>query len=228
MLAMRRAGLFDHEGRSSGARIPKRIVQFWDKRAPEDLVELMRSWRVQHPQYEYFLFNDVTATTFLQNNASSRALEAFRRTMHPAQRADIFRLAYLAQEGGFYVDADDRCLGNIGLLYPEDISLAIYQENYGTVANNFVGASRGHPVILRPLDLATEAMLRGDSDIVWLSTGPGLLTRAFAQVVVESSSSLLASTSFRELGETQRVIGIHCPAQYKKTDQHWSRAAFSQ
>jgi hypothetical protein len=71
-------------------------------------------------------------------------------------------------------------------------------------------------------------MLRGDSDIVWLSTGPGLLTRAFAQVVVESSSSLLASTSFRELGETQRVIGIHCPAQYKKTDQHWSRAAFSQ
>jgi hypothetical protein len=106
------------------------------------------------------------------------------------------------------------------------VALAVYQENYGTIANNFLGASRGNPVILRALELAVEAVLRGDNDIVWLSTGPGLLTRAFAQILA-TSDTLLEQTVIRELGETQRFIGLHCPALYKRTDQHWSRAAFS-
>lgn len=28
-----------------------------------------------------------------------------------------------------------------------------------------------------------------------------------------------------DLGELQRVVGIHCPVRYKSTDRHWSRAA---
>jgi mannosyltransferase OCH1-like enzyme/Tfp pilus assembly protein PilF len=229
MLAMRQSGLFDRERHAATSTIPKRLIQYWDAETPPaDLSELMKSWQVQNPQYDYALFDDASVRSFLQERSSARVVDAFRRAQHPAQRADIFRLAYLANEGGFYVDADDRCLGNIGLLYPDAISLALYQENYGTIGNNLIGASAGHAVVLRALDLATEAVLRGDNDIVWLSTGPALLTRAFAQIFAESEASLfLQSTMVRELGETQRLVGMHCPANYKRTDKHWSRAAFS-
>jgi tetratricopeptide (TPR) repeat protein len=227
MIAARRDGLFDQDVHSSDARIPRRIVQYWDsEEVPPDIAVLMQSWRTQNPNYDYVLFNDVSARRFLQDRTSPEIVRAFELVKHPAQRADLFRLAYLAQEGGFYVDADDRCLGNIGLLYSDDASLAVYQENYGTVANNFLGASRNHPVIVRALELAVEAMLRGDHDIVWLSTGPGLLTRAFTQVLA-ATGTLLDSTIVRELGEMQRFVGLHCPALYKRTHQHWSRAAFS-
>jgi mannosyltransferase OCH1-like enzyme len=227
MIAARRAGLFDRDVHNTDARIPNRIIQFWDSdEVPSEIEVLMQSWRVQNPDHEYVLFNDASARQFLRDRTSVDIVRAFDRVRHPAQRADLFRLAYLAQEGGFYVDADDRCLSRIGLLFPGNVALAVYQENYGTIANNFLGASRGNPVILRALELAVEAVLRGDNDIVWLSTGPGLLTRAFAQILA-TSDTLLEQTVIRELGETQRFIGLHCPALYKRTDQHWSRAAFS-
>jgi mannosyltransferase OCH1-like enzyme/Tfp pilus assembly protein PilF len=228
MIAARRAGLFSRDVQRDDAGIPKRIIQFWNSReTPPEIEALMQSWRILNPDHEHILFDDASARQFLEDRTSADIVRAFDRVKHPAQRADLFRLGYLAQEGGFYVDADDRCLGHIGLLFPNDVALAVYQENYGTVANNVLGAANGHPVILRALELAVKAVLRGDNDIVWLSTGPGLLTRAFAQILAESDT-LLDQTIVRELGETQRFIGLHCPAQYKRTDQHWSRAAFSQ
>jgi mannosyltransferase OCH1-like enzyme len=36
-----------------------------------------------------------------------------RAAAHPAQKSDLFRLAYLFREDGWYIDADDRCLGNL-------------------------------------------------------------------------------------------------------------------
>ena len=38
------------------------------------------------------------------------AFQAFRLARDIPQKADILRLAVLAFEGGFFVDADDRCL----------------------------------------------------------------------------------------------------------------------
>jgi hypothetical protein len=54
------------------------------------------------------------------------------------------------------------------------------------LGNNFIAATAAHPVITRAVELAAAAMNRDDKDLVWLSTGPGLFTRAFAQVWAES------------------------------------------
>ena len=64
--------------------------------------------------------------------------------------------------------------------------LFVYQEDFGTLGNNVIGAAPQHPVIGRALDLAVAAVGRGDRDILWLSTGPGLLTRAFAQTLAST------------------------------------------
>jgi len=229
VLAMRQLGLFSYDGAQSSVapRIPRRIIQFWDSEVPPpDIRELIASWTTSHGDYEHRLYNEFSADQYLRARFPEDVCDAFDRAGHPAQKADIFRLAYLASDGGFYIDADDRCLARLNTFVPASAEMVCYQENYATIANNFLGAVPHHPVIVRALKLAVEAVNRGDRDVVWLSTGPGLLTRAFAQVAAETPShDWLKSARVLELWEAQRALGIHCPAAYKNTDQHWSRAA---
>jgi hypothetical protein len=136
-------------------------------------------------------------------------------------------LACLVARGGIYADADDRCLAPIDGFLRLEATLVVHQENYGTIGNNFIAATPEHPVLTRALELGAAAMQRSDHDLVWLSTGPGLLTRAFAQEwATGRPGGLLRRTQVMDLGELQRVVGIHCPVRYKSTERHWSRAAF--
>ena len=191
VVAMRQAGAFGRCRGAAGAErglgrspIPRRIAQYWDRPDPgPDLRALMRTWRDAHPDHAVMLFDDAAARAFLRGELLSRRLARLHARQEPAQKADLFRLAFLFAEGGYWADADDRCLAPLGSVVPRHAALAVYLEEYGTLGNNFVGTAPRHPVIGLALDLAVEAVNRGDRDIMWLSTGPGLLTRAFVQTV---------------------------------------------
>ncbi|MBR0756432.1 tetratricopeptide repeat protein [Bradyrhizobium jicamae] len=207
--------------------IPRHVLQFWDRDPPDDVRELMATWRRLNSGYRWTGFEDSTAADFLRSEFGGDILRAYTRTQLPAQKADLFRLAYLAARGGIYADADDRCLVGFDSYFDPRATLIVHQENYGSIGNNFIAAVPEHPVVVRALELAAAAMVRGDTDLVWLATGPGLLTRAFAlQWAKQSDGQLLRRTQVLDLGELQRRIGIHCPVQYKSTDRHWSRKAF--
>jgi tetratricopeptide (TPR) repeat protein len=200
-------------------RIPKRIVQFWhDQTAPIDIATLMETWRARHVDYRYECHNDSSAMDYLRGRVSSDVQRAFARAREPAQRADIFRLASLAVDGGVYIAADDRCLDTIDSLIPASADFVGYVENYSTIAGNFIGAVPGHPVIVRALQLAVDAVNRGDHDIRWLATGPGAVTRAFAQIAAGTErEDLLGKSVLHGWWDVQHAIGIHCPAAYKAT-----------
>jgi tetratricopeptide (TPR) repeat protein len=198
--------------------IPKRIAHYWHSpNPPEDVRRIVATWRQIHPDFEHVFFDDDKAMAFLQSISKPAASKAFRRGSTPAQRADILRLAYLSSVGGFFVDADDRCLAPIDSYIPEATEFVGYQESYGTIGVNFLGARATHPVIRLAFDRAVEAVNRGDRDVLWLSTGPGLLTRAFAQLLLPYPNGLdwLDRTKLLELSEFQRVVGVYCPAAYK-------------
>ena len=65
------------------------------------------------------------------------------------------------------------------ILQVEAPTLVVHQEDYGSIGNNFIAATPDHPVLIRALEMATIAIKRGDTDLVWLSTGPGLLDSGF-------------------------------------------------
>jgi tetratricopeptide (TPR) repeat protein len=226
LLDLQRAGLLKAGDGDSASPVPRRVAQFWDRPdPPADIRRLMASWNGEDG-FDYHLFDERTAETFLRRNAGRDVARAFRRASHPAQRADLFRLAWLAKEGGIYADADDRRIAPFAGLVPGGAEFVAYQENYGSIANNFLAAVPGHPVIARALDLATTALNRGDKDFVWLSTGPGLMTRAMAQVLAESDDAI-GGILVRELHEMRPLVEIHCPAEYKSTRAHWSRTVFA-
>ena len=239
LLAMRQANILNEAVQESSPPsdrdMPKRIIQYWhDKEPPTDVRVLMSSWRRMNPEYEYRLFDNEAALEFLRTRARSGAAEAFRRAVDIPQRADILRLAYLADEGGFFVDADDRCLASLDEHLSASATFVGYQEYLGSLGANFIGAARRHPVILSALSLALESVNRGDHDTAWLSTGPGLLTRAFAQTLLKPGSKEWRPQAIvLESHALHRIVGVHCPANYKSrrrgsdfTDNRDERRAF--
>jgi tetratricopeptide (TPR) repeat protein len=211
--------------------IPTHITQYWDAAPPPaDVAGIMQSWPDRNPDFTHRPFDDLAARDFLHTRHYPQVLQAYHRATSPAMQADLFRLAYLACEGGIYADADDRCTTSLAPLLPPGAELVLYREYLGTLGNNFMAAIPRHPVILAALEGAVRAINRGDQEIIWLATGPGLITRAFAAVLSaedENARQTLATTRVWSRRETLRHVSIHCLAGYKDTAQHWVRAAFT-
>ncbi len=235
MLALRRAGALTVAGDAVNGqplgRIPRRIAQYWDQpEPPPDVAALMAEWPVRHPDYAYARFSDREAQAFLKQTFQPAVLGAYRRAYPAAQKADIFRLAWLYAEGGVYVDADDRCLAPVTGLLAGGATMVAYHEEYGTLGNNFLAVAPQHPVIGRALREAVGSVARGDQDIAWLSTGPGLLTRAFAETLADERllpAAWLAGVVVIERHELRRVCVPHAATAYKQTGQHWVRGSFA-
>ena len=232
LIALRQAGWLAAAALGPSARIPARIAQFWDSPAvPEDVAGLMRSWPEQNPQHAYTRFDRAEAEAFLAAHCRPAVAQAFRRAGAAAMKADLFRLAWLFSQGGVYADADDRCLRPLSALLPAEADLVAYQEEYGTLGNNFLAAAPFHPVIGLALDLAVAAINRGDDDLLWLATGPGLVTRAMAQTLASSCvlpRDWLGRTAILQRHELARGVAAHCQAAYQSTRHYWPRAAFGQ
>jgi len=64
------------------------------------------------------------------------------------------------------------------------------------------------------LQLATEAINRGDDDLIWLATGPGLITRAFAQTLAMSRKQNISmrmaalSLGVKRVQEAKHIRGL--------------------
>ncbi len=229
MLALREAGRLDHVRlRNEHLAIPCMIGQFWDADPPPpDITALMASWTEQNPNYTVQRFSLQSAGAFLRAHYSEAVVRTFVSPMEPAKRADLFRLAWLYKNGGIYADADDRCLAPISSLLPDGADMVLYQEEYATFGNNFIATAPGNSIILRALQEALTAIGRGDSDILWLSTGPGLITRMVAQKICAQGTAFLPpGLAILQRHELHQAIAPHCKAYYKTTSDHWMNSAF--
>jgi tetratricopeptide (TPR) repeat protein len=215
---------------SASPLIPRKIVQFWDqKQPPPEIVRLLRTWEEAHPGYQYSRFDNSAARDYLATHYPDVVLNAYRSAAHPAQASDLFRLAYLYREGGYYADADDQCVGNVSSVTPPDVVLIAHQEHLATLGNNFLGCVPGEPVIGRALTLAIETLTHGYNDNIWLATGPGLLTRAFAEVLVgqkETWRDWLRPRRILDRRDLAQVSRPHSIVHYKNTRRGWLRSAF--
>lgn len=191
---------------------PKTIVQFWHnlRELPADIDECISSWsRWTDSGLKHLLFDECSARAFIRSSLDARHEQAFDRCYHPAMQADYFRLCYLWVEGGFYVDADDVCIGSqIDWLFDDgrlkvhplcyDIASAtmVSATNFlpiGTyqpdwifyVNNNPLITSKRHPIIELALKRATERLesaIQGALPEIQATTGPGNLSRTIFEL----------------------------------------------
>lgn len=211
-----------------GTRLtPKRIVQFWDSpQIPSDVEHCMASWKRCHPDYGYERFDDRSARAFLRRHSSIQVRQAFRQAKHPAMRADLFRLAYLAAFGGMYADSDDAARGDLSAYFETGASLVLLQEDLGTIGNNWIASAPKHPWVVSVLDHLAEQVLARQGNNVWFTTGPAAITQHFVHYYREALCA-------RSLPEGCRIISywalaqgvcMHLPRGYKSTAKHWVSA----
>ncbi|MYH15302.1 MAG: hypothetical protein F4149_09015 [Gammaproteobacteria bacterium] len=200
--------------------IPRTIVQFWHdlRQLPHDVGECVASWaRWEISGFTHRLFDEHAAKAFIRLSLGKRYERAFERCYHPAMQADYFRLCYLLVEGGFYVDADDVCVGaDIGLLF-EDGRLKLQPLCYDIASeamvkpsvflcagayetswifyfnNNPLIAGRGHAIINHALSQATRLLeLAGEDTLpeIQATTGPGNLSKSIFDLGTTSSGGI--------------------------------------
>jgi tetratricopeptide (TPR) repeat protein len=233
LVALRDGGAFNRRClRGVHPPMPQRITQFWDAEAPpDDLLAVSRSWRAQNPDHHHVLFNDRSARTYLEQHFPPAVAIAYRRCRDPTTKADLLRLAVLCHWGGIWADMDDRCLAPVSDVVPAWARACFWQERSGFLCNNFIAAVPGHPILLRALTTAVTAINRGDRDKVWMLTGPGLLSRAFAVELAQAGdawSAWLDQVSVLDEFAVGPYLAFHCRTSHKRRGQHWTKTAFGQ
>lgn len=214
-----------------GGHVPKRLIQFWDKEPPEDvgrMLALSKAWADKH-QIDYILYDEEGARRYLADRDidGKPLLDLFDRCFHPAMKADLFRLVYLQEFGGYYLDADNGATD--GALPLFDLDRDIFFLDYGQrrVQNNFMAVAPGSKLIGNVLSAAAINILEHASEDVGIGTltGPYVFTTELAKLLQQGSYSCYLVDYLGNLKIApgpEAVLGQNL--SYKKSDQNWQRA----
>ncbi|MDD2829596.1 MAG: glycosyltransferase [Sulfuricurvum sp.] len=229
LVHLRKLGLFSQTFKPSLQKIPHNIIRFWDTSTiPEDIIELMQTWEDYHSGWNIYTFDDSSAKSFIMEHFGASLTQVYRHAKSPANKSDIFRLAALYVLGGVYADADDRCLGNVSDII-RHYDFVGYQEHFGSSGNNFLAISPSHPIVKYALDSLIEDYENGSTESVWLSSGPGLMSRSLSRYLAENFDSFKngeIDIILYNVFELYHTVAFHCFAHYKTTDLHWTKSEF--
>jgi hypothetical protein len=182
-------------------RIPKRVFQTAQSSANVD-VDLSRRLEMSSPGFERVFFDDAAAQEYMAREyAGTQILDAYEVAPRAVMRADIFRLAVVAREGGFYFDVDVYVKRSLEPLFAltavlpldwwlsDDEFMERHQRNISDapehwhLGNYAFGARPNHPLLVDALDEAANRTMAavdapGDSDVL-RATGPYMLSEVY-------------------------------------------------
>lgn len=237
-------------GPKSAVGVPRTLIRYWHdlNEIPDDVAACLASWDRLHSEgFQFRMFSDASAATYIGERYDRRYLQAFARCRHPAMRCDYLRLCFVLAEGGLYVDADDVLLGDRWrALFADDAlklqplcydiasasmipASMIWQRNLRTtdrifyVNNDPLAAPAGHPVLKRALERATNKLLGDDPrPEIQSTTGPGNLTAA---LVAHACELVLADESldFTLLEDWGAIAETRWDLSYRGDARNWRR-----
>jgi hypothetical protein len=195
--------------------------------------------------FQHHLFDEQRARAFVADSLGVRHERAFERCYHPAMKADYFRLCYLLIEGGFYVDADDICIGtDIGWLFDDGrlkVQPLCYDIASGTmvkpsmflqagaynpcwifyVNNNPMIATAGHPIVERALQQATDLLELANENVlpeIQATAGPGNLSRSIFEFGIKSGN---VEGDLAILRDWDAFAVSKWPLSYRSDSRNW-------
>jgi hypothetical protein len=189
------------------ATIPRRIIQTGKHRRPALAQRAsMASVTRLNPTYEHVYFDDPAVADFVDQEFPEY-VSVFRGFRYTIQRFDFFRYLAVYRLGGFYFDLDvflaeplDDLLPS-GAVFPfEGLTFSRYLRDRldidWQIGNYAFGAAPGHPFLAAVIENCVRAqrepswsapMMTGmprfsrEQFLVLNTTGPGLLSRTFAE-----------------------------------------------
>lgn len=196
--------------------IPRIIHQTWrDYQVPEPFVQMSKSWKDHHTNWEYMFWTDEMNRSFIQNHFPF-FLTKYDGYTYPIQRVDAVRYFILYQYGGFFIDMDFECLANIEFLIgdakcvfgKEPVEHCDIHNKQCIISNAFMGVIPRFPFfdcILKELfNVACD--IDHPNDKVLETTGPFMLSRSYDNYPQKDEISLLESECMYPLTKTELSI----------------------
>lgn len=196
------------------------VVQYWDdySKISTDVKNAIDMWR-KVPGIKHYLYDRVKARTFILDNFGLQFLAGFDRALHPAQEADIFRLAFLFVYGGVYSDIDflpNVNIKNLTIMSSKDVFF-YYRDNLPPhqveLLNSFIIAKANSSFVFELLCKAIANTSSISKKGIWRDTGPGLVGETYLQsrysfsvgvlshnIVFKKCISHKSSWDYKELG----------------------------
>jgi len=217
-------------------KTPKTLIQFWDNNPPKEIKKLIRHNRkiAKKSGLKYILFNERKARKYLKRTYHDEALSFFDAAPHPAMKADIFRIVYLLDTGGIYLDADMALRKPITL---GNLPLPVLFQRTHKPARNILNWFLLAPPRCRLFERILDQMLGNLRKVEKFSdgtiphkkilslTGPLLVTKCVSQHIL---SDAFHSRDFIIL-DHEPLTSLVMPGpnllkrklEYKKTEKHW-------
>jgi hypothetical protein len=207
------------------------LIQYWDApEPPPELTELMAGFDRHNPGLRRLLFDAASAEDLIAEHFSAREVAAFRACALPTSQADYLRYCAAFALGGLCIDADVRCLRDLGPLFSRSPRGTVFGQReappawiariagwprpvgpYRTLVNGiFVFAEPGDPFLGLAIEVATaniESRVGEGPEGVWRTTGPGVFTSAYLLHGLGSIDAFLAYTAGTILEPT---AGLFC------------------
>lgn len=179
-------------------QIPKKIIQTWEtKTISFEFQQIINSWKIYNPDYEYVLFNRDEREEFIKSHFDLTILNTYKKIIPGAYKADLFRYCYLYVHGGVYVDIDTLCLGkldnfllpNISFVVPIDLNTNPNEGNYN-LACGFIASRPKHPILMNCINIIVgnvknKKITKSKLDF----SGPGVLGRAVNKFLKNDETS---------------------------------------
>lgn len=210
------------------------IFQYWDKNPPNEIIDNIEGWRhfAEQNDFIYQLFDDTKARDIL-SEFDPRWLEYYENAIHPAMKADIFRIIFSYINGGAWIDADlqppldleETDLREIFLNNKAKFCFFARRNNGSLrrISNMFFVAPKAHRFLAKLMQ-AVDLALQTTTDIkIRNETGPGIWTRVFlkklALPALANDKFCIDFTMVKKLPWKKQSDKKY---EYKR-ESHWSR-----
>lgn len=203
-----------------GGPVPGRLVHYWEGPESAPVSRNLAAWAALHPGWAQLVFSPDNALAWLRAQVPAVA-PLFAALRLPAARADLFRLAFLAREGGVWADVDEFPRVSVAGWVQGAGAVCVIEPGFGTVANNFIAARPRQAWMERAQAMAVaglETRLAADEPpYPWWDSGPAVMTRALAEALCGGAHGvrLLAPMEYAAR------VSSNLPLPHKRGALHW-------
>ena len=203
---------------NKSADIPRIIAHYWEGPRSAPVERGQRQWARLHPDFQQTCYGPSEASAWLRTNAPWLSA-LFDHQTQPAVRADLFRVALIAEQGGVFADLDEYPRTAITPWLREASAVLIIEEGHGTIANNFLAALPGLPLFTRLQSRISTRLMQTDTPYPWWDCGPAQITLE----ALESSQSPDESKGLRFLSQAayDARVSTNLPFPHKRGRAHW-------
>ena len=200
-------------------KIPKIIHQIYeDPMGPSEiLLEFAKTWKENHPTWEYRFWDKEAIEDFLKNSFPD-FIPIYQAYPYSVQRWDAIRYLILYKIGGLYVDFDYECVESIDSLLVGS-SCCLGMEPYGNaimyrkdliIGNALMASVPNHNFFKNVIEymIQNEIQLSHKALQVMETTGPFMITRVYENYKNKEEVTLLPASLIAPLtmGEVRKII----------------------